>query len=234
MATERKTNLTEVKVVARWLLFTDVHTTEYSPVIVHHPFASSGLTILPGTNEFLDITASKESRGKWCDYLSKKIDEAEDAYDIFMMLNKTYALTFIKYAIDHLSAEDLSAVLAEAWIHAEAPNMDVNVSKTELVKFFSQADKASLMTAAERKQLADLPDIVTVYRGVTSYNAKNVRALSWTLDKSKAEWFAHRFGESGTVYQAQINKADILAVFMSRGESEVVLNPRKLIQTKAV
>lgn len=154
-----KTDLREVKVVARWLLFTDVHTTEYSPVIVHHPFASSGLTILHGTNEFLDITASKESRDKWRDYLGKKIDEAENVYDIFMMLNKTYALTFIKYAIDHLSAEDLSALLADAWINAEAPNMDVNVSKTELVKFFSQADKASLMTAAERKQLADLPEI---------------------------------------------------------------------------
>lgn len=229
-----QTNMQEVKCVAKWLLFTDVHTTEYSPMIVHHPFASSGFMILPSTNEILDITASMESREKWRDYLGKKIDEAKSAYEIFLMLNKTYALTFIKYAKDGLSAAEFSEILADAWIKAEAPNMDVNVSKTELVGLFSQADKQSLMTESEQKRFADLTETVTVYRGVTSYNAKNVRALSWTLDRSKAEWFAHRFGEDGNVYQAQINKADILAIFTSRNESEVVLNPRKLQQLKAV
>ena len=229
-----QTNMQEVKCVAKWLLFTDVHTTEYSPMIVHHPFASSGFMILPGTNEILDITASMESREKWRDYLGKKIDEAKSAYEIFLMLNKTYALTFIKYAKDGLSAAEFSEILADAWIKAEAPNMDVNVSKTELVGLFNQADKQSLMTEDEQKRFADLTETVTVYRGVTSYNAKNVRALSWTLDRSKAEWFAHRFGEDGKVYQAQINKADILAIFTSRNESEVVLNPRKLQQLKAV
>lgn len=224
----------EVKCVAKWLLFTDVHTTEYSPMIVHHPFASSGFMMLPGTNEILDITASMESREKWRDYLGKKIDEAKTAYEIFLMLNKTYALTFIKYAKDGLSAAEFSEILADAWIKAEAPNMDVNVSKTELVGLFNQADKQSLMTEDEQKRFADLTETVTVYRGVTSYNAKNVRALSWTLDRSKAEWFAHRFGEDGKVYQAQIKKADILAIFTSRNESEVVLNPRKLQQLKAV
>ncbi len=229
-----QTNMQEVKCVAKWLLFTDVHTTEYSPMIVHHPFASSGFMMLPGTNEILDITASMESREKWRDYLGKKIDEAKSAYEIFLMLNKTYALTFIKYAKDGLSAAEFSEILADAWIKAEAPNMDVNVSKMELVELFSQADKKSLMTEAEQKRFADLTETVTVYRGVTSYNAKNVRALSWTLDRSKAEWFAHRFSEDGKVYQAQINKADILAIFTSRNESEVVLNPRKLQQLKAV
>ena len=229
-----QTNMQEVKCVAKWLLFTDVHTTEYSPMIVHHPFASSGFMMLPGTNEILDITASMESREKWRDYLGKKIDEAKSAYEIFLMLNKTYALTFIKYAKDGLSAAEFSEILADAWIKAEAPNMDVNVSKTELVGLFNQADKQSLMTEDEQKRFADLTETVTVYRGVTSYNAKNVRALSWTLDRSKAEWFAHRFSEDGKVYQAQINKADILAIFTSRNESEVVLNPRKLQQLKAV
>ncbi len=229
-----QTNMQEVKCVAKWLLFTDVHTTEYSPMIVHHPFASSGFMMLPGTNEILDITASVESREKWRDFLGEKIDEAKTAYEIFLMLNKTYALTFIKYAKDGLSASEFSEILADAWIKSEAPNMDVNVSKTELVGLFSQADKQSLMTESEQKRFADLTETVTVYRGVTSYNAKNVRALSWTLDRSKAEWFAHRFGEDGKVYQAQINKADILAIFTSRNESEVVLNPRKLQQLKAV
>ena len=35
-------------------------------------------------------------------------------------------------------------------------------------------------------------------------NAKNVKALSWTLDRDTAEWFAYRCGESGTVDEAQM------------------------------
>ena len=46
-----------------------------------------------------------------------------------------------------------------------------------------------------------------------SYNAENVYALSWSLDYDKANWFAHRFDEDGTVYRARIDKKNILAFF---------------------
>lgn len=39
----RETNLEGVKSVARMLLITSVHKTPYSPAVVQHPFASSGL-----------------------------------------------------------------------------------------------------------------------------------------------------------------------------------------------
>ena len=55
-----------------------------------------------------------------------------------------------------------------------------------------------------------------------------MEALSWTLDKEKAEWFAHRFGEDGTVYQARIGKEHILAFFNARNESEVIIDPDRL------
>ena len=39
----KETNLDGVKSVARMLLLTPVHKTPYSPAVVQHPFASSGL-----------------------------------------------------------------------------------------------------------------------------------------------------------------------------------------------
>ena len=66
-----------------------------------------------------------------------------------------------------------------------------------------------------------LPETLTVYRGVTSHNSRNIKALSWTLDRDKAEWFAHRFDENGTVYEAEIDKKYVLAFFASRNEAEV-------------
>ena len=166
--------------------------------------------------------------------MSRLIDKANGAYSIYMMLNKTYGLTFLKYAKQYLSTEDLTAILADAWMRSENPNMDANVTKSELVSMFEKADKTMIMTDEERKRLSEFGETVTVYRGVTPYNARNVKALSWTVDKKKAEWFAHRFGENGTVYTARIKKADVLAFFMGRNESEIVLNPKKLEQISAV
>lgn len=52
------------------------------------------------------------------------------------------------------------------------------------------------MTEDEIETLRSLPETVSVYRGVTSYNAGKVKALSWTLDQKVAQWFANRFGET--------------------------------------
>ena len=50
------------------------------------------------------------------------------------------------------------------------------------------------------------------------------------MDYDKAEWFANRFGEEdGTVYEAEIEKAHILAYFNRRNESEVIVDPKHLI-----
>lgn len=228
------TDLNQVKRIAKYLLRVRVHTTPYSPIIVQHPFTSTGVTLIPDTNEMIDITASDANLPKWQDYMDKRIDEANNVYVIYAMVNKPYALTFIKYVKSALADKEMAEILADAWVNSECPNMDVDVSKAELVEMFTKADKQYLMSERERKLLAQLGETVTVYRGVTSYNAKNVRALSWTIDKDRAKWFAHRFQENGIVYTAQIRKAQILAVFASRGESEIVLNPKGLIQLKKV
>ncbi|MFQ9737450.1 MAG: hypothetical protein ACLR06_06880 [Christensenellaceae bacterium] len=88
------------------------------------------------------------------------------------------------------------------------------------------------MDASEREKLERLEDEVTVYRGVTSCTAKNIRALSWTLDYETADWFAHRFGETGKVYEARINKEHIYVLFNSRGEWEVIVDPKYLTELR--
>ena len=93
---------------------------------------------------------------------------------------------------------------------------------------FKQADPTCLMEQDEYIQFKALDDTVTVYRGVTPHNAKSVKALSWSLNQETAEWFAHRFGENGTVYEAQIDKKHIYAYFGGRNESEVIVDPSYL------
>ena len=83
------------------------------------------------------------------------------------------------------------------------------------------------MDQEEYTQFQNLDDVVTVYRGVTSYNANNIKALSWTLNREVAEWFVHRYGEDGIVYEAQINKEHTYALFLGRNEEEVIVDPKR-------
>lgn len=94
---------------------------------------------------------------------------------------------------------------------------------------FRSIDPQKLMDEEERELFQSLDDVVTVYRGVPPHNDQNVKALSWTLDREVAEWFAHRYGENGTVYEAQIEKENIHAVFLGRNEEEVIVDPERLM-----
>ena len=77
-----------------------------------------------------------------------------------------------------------------------------------------------------------LPDTVTIYRGVTSYNNKKLKVLSWTVDPEVAKWFADRYQQHGQVYAATISKKHILAYFGGRHEAEVIVDPSKLKDIK--
>ena len=146
-----------------------------------------------------------------------------------MMITKSYALGFLKFARNSLSEKDFASILSDAWIRTETPNNDPNLSKKDLLSMFKSTDPRLLMDEDDYQRFMDLDDVVTVYRGVTSMNAKNIKALSWTLDRDTAEWFAYRFGENGTVYEAQIQKKYIYALFTGRNESEVIVDPKHLI-----
>lgn len=227
----KETNLAKVKQTARSLLFTDIHETEFSPVIVSHPFTDSGFVASPNTDGeigLLNITESDADQRRWREYMGKLIDGAKSAYEIYMMITKPYGLTFLKYTAQDLSREDMSQILASAWTRSEAPHQDVNVTVNQLLRMFKQADPTCLMEQDEYIQFMTLDDTVTVYRGVTPHNAKSVKALSWSLNQETAEWFAHRFGENGTVYEAQIDKKHIYAYFSGRNESEVIVDPSYL------
>ena len=226
-----KTNLDGVKEMARVLLYTDIHRTEYSPIIVQHPFTNSGIVMIMsnGTPKSVDITADRDGLDEWRKMVTHQIETSKSAFEIYMMTNKPYGMTFLKYAAHHLSKKEFSEILADAWFRSENPNSDPNLKQSKLLSMFQSADPNHLMSQDELNTLNELDNTVTVYRGVTSYNANNVKALSWTLDKSTAEWFASRFDEDGTVYQAQIDKSHIYAYFDGRNESEIIVDPKYLM-----
>lgn len=135
-------------------------------------------------------------------------------------------MTFLKFCSPYLSRKEFSDLLSDAWTSSENPNRDPNFTLDELLDMFKMADKQVMMSEEDNRYLQKLPSTLTVYRGVTDYNSDNSEALSWTTEKDVSEWFSKRYGQSGTVLEAQIDKEHIYAFF--GGESEVVVDPRYL------
>lgn len=232
----RKTNMSEVRRIAKAFLMIDPVKTQFSPLVVIHPFTNTGVVPLRKGKEIelVDISDNKANLRRWQKDVTEAIDKESNPHVIQIMMNKSYGLIFLHYAKSYLSNQDYSEMLSNAWIQAENPNSDINVSKSELKQMFSYADSEYLMSDEERDELARLDSPVTVYRGVTSYNSDNIRAMSWTLNYGTAEWFSKRFGEDGTVYEAQISKEHIYALFNRRNESEIILNPNYLSEIQEI
>ena len=212
------------------LLMIKVHETEFSPVIVKHPFTDSGIAGIQynGAFKVLNIVGSSHDLSLWLNFMERKIEEADSLFKIFMMVTKPYRLTFLKYIEPYLSRNDFSNILVNAWMSAEYVNQYIDVSKNKLISMFKSANPAIMMDEGEYKQFKNLEDVLTVYRGVTSYNSKSIKVMSWTLSLDTAKWFSNRFGEKGTVYKAHIRKQYVFALLNGRNESEVVVDPEYL------
>ena len=193
-----------------------------SPLVVKHPFTDSGLAGIyaeDGSLSVGNLLDSPDALRTWRENFSRRINEAETAMNLFCMITKPYQFGYLR----------LASFLSYAWISTESPNNDPNLSQRELLSMFRSLDPQKLMDQEEYTQFQNLDDVVTVYRGVTSYNANNIKALSWTLNREVAEWFVHRYGEDGIVYEAQINKEHTYALFLGRNEEEVIVDPKRLI-----
>jgi len=232
-----KTNLAEVKRLAKVLLNMEPELTEYAPLIIHHPFTTSGMVGLQdeqGNLRIGSIVESQEDRKQWQQQMSRIIDDTNDVFRIYHMIEKPYVLGFLKFAAPNLSKADFSTILADAWIRSEQPNHDPNLPQSRLLDMFRAADPKLLMDDEERERLDSLEDTVTVYRGVHSAKSDGVCAMSWTLDKDTAAWFASRYGRQGKVFEAKIEKKHICALFLGRNESEVIVDPKYLTDVTQV
>lgn len=197
---------------------------ELGKVFVIHPILETNMIILQSTGEFFNIFEDSEKYEIWLGEMKEFFENCDSVDRIMCHIRKSYRLTFFKYINKYLSAKDFALLLKDVWIMAENISDDKNVSMKELVKWFKMADKRYLLDKKEKKLLSELPNGVSVYRGVRSEDYKY--DMSWTLSLENAKWFAERYNtDTQIVYKAVIQKQDILAYLNDRNEEEVIIDP---------
>lgn len=162
------------------------------------------------------------------EFKSKAVEErlaAGNALGALFFYERPYRLHMFMYwlAEKKFSRDEAKEALTELWKDTEMPKQ---FGYAKLVKLFRRigfiTDEPGMI----------VPDEVEIYRGVQTNHKHAARGISWTLSSDKARWFARRFsgkGSGGIVYRAKIRKANILAIFMGRSESEIVVDPKGLI-----
>lgn len=216
----KETNLDRIREWAKAILYIDIKETG-TPFIASHPFTSSWFTM--GENGKVMDLHDPEALQKWREELKQQIDEA-DLIQLFLHLNSPYILTFLKNTWMHMSADDLGTILNNFWRMQENISGDKNITATEIVTMFKTANKETLMDEEERERYAALPDMITVYRGVTDHNKGKKEAFSWTTDKKIAEWFANRFDTgTGEIWMLTVPKKRVLCAFGGE-EKELIVN----------
>ena len=124
----------------------------------------------------------------------------------------------IAYLLDD---EEWWELFGSVWTDSE--NMHQHIE--EWRNLMDNAPPGDPMDDDERQVYEGLPDSITVYRGTAADDGMG-SGFSWTLERERAEWFAHRFAEiregEAQVYTGTVKKVDVVAYFAGRGEAEIV------------
>lgn len=226
------TDLQKIREVTEMLLLVPFSLVENIPFFVYHPiFETTTIYLKHGDNERYYNLLDNDDYNIIISYYREKIMN-ESVFGCYTIMRTAYKLTWIKYCKDYLSEEDLGYYLANAWVTEENPSQDVNCPISYLVKLFKHCNKEYLMAEKDYQIYQNLPDKITVYRGVAVN--RNPNGLSWTPNLKVAEWFAQRFNykdKKGYVQTAVISKDKVLAYFNTRNEDEIVCKvPKKDIK----
>ena len=215
--TVKETNLSKLKEISI-ILANAVEIKDVGFGIVQHPFINMMF--------YKNLTLYEPENVKiFLNDLQQEIYHKNNVAGIFMMLNKPWYLTWLKYARQYMTNKDFSEWFGYAWTASEDPNNDVNVGLKTLVSWFRESRKTSIMTNSDYKYFKAIPNEMMLYRGISK--GRNIYGLSYTANIDKANWFANRWNKYAGVIVLHVKKEDILCYLNTRGEDEYVVNTYK-------
>lgn len=161
-----------------------------------------------------------------------------DIDEMFCTQQPTAVFQFAMYCWEEcragrLSAQAWSAILGTAWGCGERAMLDhIPLSSAQIVQMFEAADKETLFRVTARRDdwasfFAGLPDLIPLYRGITTAMKYRENGLCWTTLSDKAKQLSGQNVRTANdipgVVAALVPKTAVLA-FFGQGD-EMVINP---------
>jgi hypothetical protein len=155
-----------------------------------------------------------------------------DYENLFSCMEKKILISKYIELFDSIPVEQKYNCFRYLWSRSEYGFDQFKPSFLKKVFSYKEHSEERNQSMIELKEEIQDQEIINVYRGVTSQSTPYDKAISWTLDIDIAEWFASRFDSKGKVMKAEIHIKDIHDFLYNRNEKEVLLNPKKLINTE--
>jgi hypothetical protein len=235
IATRRRATASELVKVLRMLPLD-----KQQRVVMENPEALGGsVTMLPrggipgNEPEFIQLDCEENIR-KCLEFRYRHVLEpcGDSLMRFFVHINKPYRLLLLRLIMPIFDLNgEYEDILTYAWTSTEFPHQS---RVSDLIEMFEKADQSKLMDGVDRQKFDQLPDEITVYRGLQDERAKR-NGLSWTTKKEIAIWFATRWkSPNGRLCVAVIPKSKVYMYTESRNENEVVLNPKHLKKVRVM
>jgi hypothetical protein len=186
--------------------------------MIHHPLLVTHYT--ENLNALYNAQLEERTR-----VLRRKTAERDFAGAVFVYERGYRIDAFWRFAQEDglLDANDFNNLLREVWTDTEFPHQ--SLARWHVLWRDKRFDPELAMTGEERAKIKSLPAYITIYRGA-SKRKEALTGLSWTLSKTKAEWFAKRWlsgGRPGAVVERRVFSANVKAYFAERGEDEIIM-----------
>lgn len=199
----------------------------YSPSISNSSFYFNRNTLaaLPLHLELLQL-----GMGDYKEQLPSVIESREkevlnnDYLGSILSLTDSMKIEYFNMLIDKKGpVEDLYNLFFSIYTSSDFGFKGISKENFELIV----STKTNKDKAKTQRQLKDLPETLTIYRGEGSQSTATNKAYSWTLDINMANFFACRLGmDEAQIITAKVNKDKIVDCFIKgNNEKEVIVRP---------
>lgn len=186
--------------------------------ILHHKFYIA-IPYWPQLNKMINrtiehktkVAAEAVEQRKWTRYLGLH----ERPYRVDAFLGIADSLTDEEYW-DEVS-----------WLWTDSENIHEYRREWRKIWRAKRVGRDRVMDADEKAVLAGLPEKFTVYRGTFIF-PDGFRGMSWTINRDKAVWFAHRYKPAKFdpwLISGTVSKRSVIAYLDNRNEAEIVVLP---------
>lgn len=237
----RKDNILEVIKFSKILIRVDVKEIEgLGGLFVTHPYTSNRYHMVHSEHGF-DLIDVIEQNDMFINDIDRVVDliasRYKDKSNLSMyfafveLVNKPYRLYFMKMTEKYVSEDTFAHTLFNILNQVEFIANDSNVSLCELKGMVRRAGKTlSKQRESSIEKLYSGNSSIRLYRGVHDEAINITGALSWTIDRNIAEFFANRFrrGEA-EIWEVdlKIDYAKNILWVIGGNESEVLFDYTK-------
>ena len=191
-------------------------------IVVGHPFIdhNPAMFIVKGKMKLFNVTEEKGFNG-YLKFLAKFFKELS-IEQLFSTVRMPFKFEWLRVCKPYLRPDTFTNLFTKTWVYVEFPNTSSVLPET-LVEWFKEAKKEQLMNEDNLSAYNQLPEVLTLYRGVPKKGT--VLGLSWTTDLKTAQFFKNwQQQRGGKIYSVVVPKSAVLAFYGDREEQEVVLD----------